>query len=157
MQPASSRRGQWGWYTSQPHGCRQLQSNTKLARLSTLATVAAAAAADGAPALLSGDFNARVGSLSDNVPLPGGSNDGQRGCTDQTNNAYGKAIIKFCQRTGLALRTGRVRSDERGTPTFTSGARPRSHRGSTTCCRRPRRLTSSAALTTSMKNHSTGR
>ncbi len=69
-------------------------------------------------ALLAGDSNARVGSLSDNVPLPGGSNDGQRGYTNQTTNAHGKALIKFCQRTGLALCTGRIRGDERGKPTF---------------------------------------
>jgi len=71
--------------------------------------VAATAAADGALVLLSGDFNARVGSLSDNVPMPGSSNGGQRGCTDQTTNAHGKALIKFCQRTGLALCTGCIR------------------------------------------------
>jgi len=64
------------------------------------------------------DFIARVGSLPNNVPLPDGSNDGQRGCTDQTTNAHGKALIKFCQRTGLALCRGRIRSGERGKPTF---------------------------------------
>jgi len=79
-------------------------------------------------------------------------------CPRQSHNKVLPAD-RLCTAPARPGRPRRVRGDERGTPTFTSGERPRSHHGSTTCSRRLRRLTSSAAaaLTTSRKDHSTGR
>ena len=62
--------------------------------------------------ILAGDFNARIGHLSENGQASA------RGCTDPEVTAHGRAFLAMCEEAGLRVCTGQVLGDQSAAPTF---------------------------------------
>ena len=100
-----------------PQGSRGLQRLSLEERLASLATSAASAAELG-DALMGGDFNARIGRLPDATAVLDTALPAHRGVSDRGKTQHGKALLRFCEQTGLILCTGRINGDLEAAPTF---------------------------------------
>ena len=93
-----------------PAGSRQLHALDLSSRFTSLGTQVLAACAEGS-VVCAGDFNARVGTLSDGGASP-------RGCADACVNGHGLRLLDLCKATDMLLCTGRTPGDFHATPNF---------------------------------------
>ena len=103
-----------------PQGSPQLQMRDAQSRCSSITDHITSASALG-PVVLAGDFNARVGILSDHWAASlGDSIPAQRQHSDSFSNSHGRLLMQLCEESALVLCTGRTASDIPATHSYRS-------------------------------------